>query len=133
MAKLKRVMTSGGHFYGVRFHCPGCDRAHILPTDETPPEVTKADRWQFNRDYDRPVLSPSILSRTHSWEPPWTPEIADKIESGEIVQTKVLHVCHSYVGINGAQPGEIIFLGDCTHSFAGKVVPLPDIETQEDL
>ena len=28
---------------------------------------------------------------------------------------------------NGAQPGEVIFLSDCSHALAGTVQPLPDL------
>ena len=36
-------------------------------------------------------------------------------------------VCHSFVGCNGALPGQIIFLSDCTHDLAGQVVDLADL------
>jgi hypothetical protein len=39
-------------------------------------------------------------------------------------------VCHSFIGINGAKPGEIIFLSDCTHALAGQVRPLPELPTE---
>ena len=39
---------------------------------------------------------------------------------------KGMRVCHSFVGCNGAQPGEIIFLPDSTHHLAGQVRPLPE-------
>ena len=35
-------------------------------------------------------------------------------------------LCHSYVGINGAKPGQIIYLNDSQHYLAGKVVDLPE-------
>lgn len=35
--------------------------------------------------------------------------------------------CHTFVGCNGAQPGEITFLGDCTHALAGKTLPMADL------
>lgn len=128
MPKLKKVMTSGGHFYGWRFDCPGCCRMHVLPTNETPPEVTKADRWTFSGDVEKPVFSPSVLSRQEMHEPPVTPENLEEWKRAPWPQTKVMHVCHSFIGCNGALPGQIIFLGDCTHALAGQTVDLPDLK-----
>lgn len=35
--------------------------------------------------------------------------------------------CHTFVGCNGAQPGQIIYLGDCSHALAGQVRPLAEM------
>lgn len=131
VAKLKRVMTHGGDFYGLRFDCPGCGRMHLLPTDETPAHVTKADRWKFNGDYRRPVLSPSVLNRQEMHEPPVTAENLEEWKRNPWPQAKVMRVCHSFIGCNGAQPGQITFLSDCTHALAGQTVDLPEIEEEE--
>lgn len=127
MPKFKRTENQAGQFYGVRFHCPGCGYSHVLHTQETHPDI-KGPRWTFNGDYDKPTLSPSILSQTHTWTPPVTPENLEEWRKAPWPQTKVPYVCHSFVGINGAQPGQIIFLGDCTHALKGQVVDLPDID-----
>lgn len=103
MARFGTSVDRHGRFVGIQFMCPGCKRVHALYTQDTPAEWT-GPRWQFNHDLDKPVLSPSILAR---WD-----------------NSKGPRVCHSFVGCNGAQPGEIIFLGDCTHELAGKTVPL---------
>lgn len=59
--------------------------------------------WQWNGDTENPTLSPSILTRTED-------------KNGPIV-------CHSFV-----RDGMIEFLMDCTHEFAGKTVPLLEVE-----
>jgi hypothetical protein len=87
----------------------------VLPTHWTPqgmaPNLETSPHWSFNGDLAKPVFGPSILSRYD------TPEKK--------------HVCHSFVGCNGAAPGQIIFLGDCTHALAGQTVELPDLGDDE--
>lgn len=126
MAKAKIVTDSEGRFYGIRWDCPGCALhsegsfgAHVLPVDWTPPgmerspHIASRPRWGFNGDMEQPAFSPSILSRQSG-------AVVDGVRSPDFV-------CHSFIGCNGAQPGQIIFLGDCTHALAGKVVDLPEI------
>lgn len=124
MAKAQIVRDSEGRFYGIKFLCPGClwddghPQAHIVPVSWLPagetqesPHVAGKPHWSFNGDLDRPVLGPSVLT----W---W---------GGEGTEVP-LHRCHSFVGCNGAAPGQIILLGDCTHHLAGQTVDLPEIE-----
>lgn len=82
----------------LAFECPGCGQLHAIPT-------TGPRAWEFNGDLARPTFAPSILVR-------WT--------SGPEHQAGV---CHSFV-----RDGQIQFLGDCTHTLAGKTVPLPEVE-----
>lgn len=77
------------------FHCPGCGLRHCVNTD---PE-REGPHWQWNGSLDKPTITPSILVR---WE-----------YAGR------RYVCHSFV-----TDGSIQFLGDSTHSLAGKTVPL---------
>jgi hypothetical protein len=106
---------------GLSFWCPGCREAHTVWTGEGP-----QPRWAWNGDAERPVFSPSVLVRGAQtvrdaegrWTGGWKLDAA-----GEPLQ----QVCHSFVGCNGAQPGQIVFLGDCTHELAGKVVDLPEL------
>ncbi len=123
--KAKIVSDRDGRFYGIQFNCPGCALLHgasganILPVRWLPegqvqsPHTAGKDSWTFNGDFDRPVFSPSVLS-TCEW--------------GEDERKDV---CHSWVGCNGAQPGQIKFLSDCTHALAGQTVDLPDLATEE--
>jgi hypothetical protein len=75
---------------------------HEVPfTGDTRPG---AAGWHFNGDLERPTLSPS-LNRTCEY-------------GGD---PKKL-ICHSFV-----RNGQIQYLGDCTHRFAGQTVDLPEI------
>ena len=55
--------------------------------------------WEFNGNHDTPTFSPSLLLK----------------ESPAHLR------CHLFV-ING----DISYLDDCTHSFAGKRIPIPE-------
>lgn len=83
----------------VEFTCPGCGWRHMLNTD---PSLKPS--WEFNRDLDRPTITPSI----NAWR--------------EYGQNREVHRCHSYV-----RDGRIQFLGDCTHALAGQTVDLPEV------
>jgi hypothetical protein len=51
MAKIFRAESK--HPGGTRyfFICPGCNETHAV-----------SDKWEFNRNYDRPTFVPSILA-----------------------------------------------------------------------
>ncbi len=107
--KVKR--WEGGGRAGLNFWCPGCREAHSIVTDGP-------GAWGYKGDAERPVLTPSVLV---TWsEPSDTPELAAD-ERHDIAKR-----CHSFVGCNGAQPGQIVYLSDSTHALAGQVVDLPD-------
>ena len=79
---LKIIRSVGnGHYF---FYCPGCECCHsiIVP------------RWTWNEDFEKPTVSPSILSR------------------GQVV-------CHLFV-----KNGMLEYLPDCTHQFAGETIPM---------
>ena len=124
MSRAKIVTDGEGLFYGIRFDCPGCALhhdgafgAHVLPVDWTPPGMVRSPHagkpWGFNGDMERPVFSPSILSRQSG-------AMVDGVRGPDFV-------CHSFIGCNGAQPGQIVFLDDCTHALAGQTVDLPEL------
>lgn len=102
MAKIHMLDTSHNvqNAY-AEFHCPGCGYAHTLRVVDVPGQSD--DQWQWNGDVDEPVFTPSVMHHPGKGK-----------------------TCHSFVGCNGAQPGEIVFLSDSTHALAGKVVPLPE-------
>ncbi|MGA4275558.1 hypothetical protein ACI2VH_03025 [Ralstonia nicotianae] len=123
MSKAKIVRDSKGLFYGIRFDCPACrwpdgrPQLKVLPVNWLPPGETEESphvagkpHWSFNGDFENPVFGPSVL-QWHGDE-----------------GTARYRRCHSFVGCNGAQPGQITFLGDCTHALAGQTVELPDID-----
>jgi hypothetical protein len=90
----------------LTFMCPGCKTRHTIAVGEGP-----GQRWGWNGDTERPVFTPSVLVTY------------DGCDAGKDGAPPA--VCHSFVGCNGAQPGQIVFLGDCTHSLAGQTVDLP--------
>jgi hypothetical protein len=130
MGQLSRIFrnVAGG---GLTFWCPGCREAHTVWVGEGP-----GPRWGWNGDVERPVFTPSVLVTGRSftaageaafeaWHARGCPKPAPEFESAD---TR----CHTFVGCNGAQPGQVIFLGDCTHELAGQIVdipPMPEMRT----
>ena len=64
--------------------------------------------WSWNGDTEKPTLHPSILTKGGRWD-------EDMTEYTE-------YVCHSFVN-----DGEVKFLNDCSHEFAGQTLPLLDV------
>lgn len=88
---------------GITFWCPGCKSAHSVAVQGGEP----GRGWTFNGDYDKPVLSPSVrvYAPAHTFEGKHYAEVT---------------LCHSFVGCNGAQPGEIVYLDDSSaHQLRG--------------
>lgn len=98
----------------LMFWCPGCGCCHGVWTAEFPHPISTA-KWQFDGDFVRPTISPSILVRRQR---DLTDDEVSRIMGGEKLDIPTT-VCHSYV-----RDGKIQFLADCTHSLAGKTVPL---------
>lgn len=61
-------------------------------------------RWKFNGNLERPTFEPSIL-------------VTDNFSAEDGGPGR----CHSFV-----RDGKIEYLGDCTHSFKGLTIELPD-------
>ena len=116
--------TTGGIRGGYLFWCPGCEDAHAVNTAE--PDNPK---WTFNGNEERPTFSPSILVRTghyvpgHKGDECWCTYNAAHPDNPAPF---TCGVCHSFV-----TDGKIQFLGDCTHSLAGKTVDLPEWDTNK--
>ena len=79
--------------------------------------------WGWNGDVERPVFTPSVLST--GVERMTEQEYQTVIAGGKVERRP--QRCHTFVGCNGAQPGEVIFLGDCTHALAGQVHEFLDL------
>lgn len=94
------------------FWCPGCECYHG-------PRVSGDGSWEWNGDREKPTFSPSILVR---WTRSPSDADIDKMLAGDVVKPQDV-VCHSFV-----RDGMIEFLSDCTHTLAGKTVPLADYE-----
>lgn len=107
---------------GLLYWCQGCESLHRVNVGEGP-----GPRWGWNGDVDKPVFTPSVLTQWDHAVPPVTAENLEQWKVAPWPQTKVHEVCHTFIGCNGAQPGEVIFLGDCTHSLAGQTLPFPQL------
>lgn len=118
MGQLSKHLRSvaGG---GLTYWCQGCQEAHTVWTGDGP-----GPRWTWNGDVDKPVFGPSVLVQG-------VKRLSDEQHAaymrGEPLPEPVPLRCHTFVGCNGAKPGEVIFLSDCTHDLAGQVLPLPEL------
>lgn len=100
MAKLTPVETNE-QITGYYFDCPGCQSGHHVAVK--PHKAANGASWDFNGNLDSPTFQPSILA---TW---------DRTNKSSIV-------CHSFV-----VDGKIRFLSDCTHSLAGQIADLPEV------
>lgn len=71
--------------------------------------------WQFNGDLESPTFSPSLLVTGKKMP---TQDEADRIMADEKIELSDM-VCHSFI-----RNGNIEYLSDCTHEYAGKTVKL---------
>lgn len=122
LSKYLRNVAGGG----LAFWCQGCKEAHVVWVGEG-----QGPRWGWNGDAERPVFTPSVRvtgrsftakgkADFHAWHMSGCPKPAPQFDAAD---TR----CHTFVGCNGAQPGEIIFLSDCTHELAGQTLPLAEM------
>lgn len=81
------------------FYCPGC-KTHMW---------FETDRWTWDGNIEKPNVHPSIL---------WTGACGTTIEPGGAEKR-----CHLFV-----ENGHLRFLKDCTHEFAGKTIPMEEID-----
>lgn len=100
MARVRKVPTSRTKWQ-YHFQCPGCDEEHAF-NDEV---------WVWNRNYDRPTLSPSY--KILGWR------FVGDTDNSEYF------LCHSHIN-----DGKIDFLGDCTHKLVGQTVDLIEYDMQ---
>lgn len=106
--KLIERDNEGRHF----FWCPGCDEHHGVM-------VKPPSGWEFNGDFERPTLSPSVKV---TGVEPYTEAELDRVVAGESI-TKPDRVCHFFV-----RDGRIEYCGDSTHGLAGQTVEMTAIE-----
>lgn len=100
---LKHVLAGDVDYDCLAFVCPGCalrggSGLHMLPVNTD----KKAPSWNFDGNFERPTISPSILTRSGTAEKPF--------------------VCHSFL-----RNGVFEFLNDCTHDLKGQSVEIPDL------
>ena len=87
----------------VMLHMPGCFPNRIIPVKN--PKCQNG--WTWNGSVDSPTLQPSILTKGGPYLDGEKPE----------------KICHSFV-----TDGQVQFLGDCTHEFAGQTVSLLEVD-----
>lgn len=84
----------------VAWHCPGCEGGHGVPVTGH----NSGKGWQWNGSLDSPTLMTSVLVNVGGGNP-------------------TQPICHTFI-----RDGQIQFLPDCTHAFAGKTVDIPEWE-----
>lgn len=92
-AVLRVVRNQSGEHVGHSFYCPGCSCEHHVDLS-----------WQFNGDFTKPTLTPSVL-----------------VNGRPEVNGPGMLRCHSFV-----RDGRLEFLSDCDHALAGSVVDIPE-------
>lgn len=109
-------VTEGG---GFSYWCQGCKSMHHIDVGAGP-----GPRWSWNGDMDKPTFSPSISIRSGHYssrhkpgDECWCTYNAKHPEEEKDFECVV---CHTFI-----VDGMVQFLGDCTHEFVGKTVPLP--------
>lgn len=108
-----RVLADGQ----LLFWCPGCKEYHGIYVDKNKPV-----HWDFNGDYDKPTLSPSVLVTTGHYIAGHTGKCWCDYQR-EHPNDKVFGCsrCHSFI-----RDGKIQYLSDCTHELAGQTVEMQD-------
>lgn len=116
--KIEPRFDIKGNHIGYQFNCPACHEEHAV-----------GKSWQFNGDYDKPTFQPSVLVTGRRFTPSgqadydaWYASGCPPRSEGQFDSAPT--VCHSWI-----TDGQIEFLADCTHAFAGKKVSLPDLGT----
>ena len=107
----KSDSDAAGHADFV-FFCPGCKDWHGFFTNQV---NGVGPIWEFNGNMEKPTFKPSLLIRGTV---PVTDAEAEQIMRG-VKFEPVPFVCHTFI-----TDGQIQFLGDCTHEFAGKTVAM---------
>lgn len=102
-----RLTRHNGTDY-LYWRCQGCKTEHGVPVNDT---SGQRPRWDWNGDRDKPTLSPSV--HVHPIH-----DVDD--EDGTVFETPR---CHVFI-----VDGQIQFLSDCTHAFAGQTVDMVDVE-----
>lgn len=100
------------------FYCAGCKDRHAIRVGP--------GQWSWNGDAEKPVFGPSIRVDGMQLTPEGERMLRDCERPVNGVYPSVATVCHSFVGCNGAEPGYIKFLADCTHELRDTVQPMAE-------
>ena len=87
--------------YGYSFWCLGCDEFHSFVTDSS-----RKIHWEFNGDMESPTFTPSLGVHSDEY---LRKETTDKYR------------CHLVV-----ENGQIKYLTDCKHDYAGQTIDMVD-------
>jgi hypothetical protein len=90
MAKVHSLTDTSNTHAGYLAFCPGCEFGHLFDA-----------RWSFNKDFEKPTFSPSMLVNQH--------DLSKR--------------CHSFL-----RDGKWQFLDDCFHSLKGQTVEMIDLD-----
>jgi hypothetical protein len=90
------------------FHCPGCNGHHAFN-----------DTWEFNGDFEKPTLKPSVLV---TWNELPKDATFENVPKGELHPDSIPMRCHSFI-----TDGMIQFLGDCSHDKRNQTLELLDM------
>lgn len=86
----------------ICLNVPGPIPARIIPVMQKGKREGTGN-WTWNGNVDAPTLRPSVLTRMPS--------------------SLGIRVCHSFI-----KDGQIQFLADCSHEFAGKIMDLLEVD-----
>lgn len=123
--KKSRSFESGGELY-LAWHCPACNQEHHVPV--LIGEKGKKDRgWNWNGNLDSPTLSPSVKISSGKYVPEWE-KIKHRYDNAEGKKwiEENSSICHFFI-----TDGNVRYCGDCTHSYNGKIISLPNQYKQE--
>lgn len=104
---------------GYTFRCPGCGDYHSVAVK---PYEHRTVVWNFNGSEALPTFRPSLLVKSGHYVDGKTNECWCTYNKTHEPAPFTCYICHSFI-----TEGKIEFLGDCTHSLAGKTVDLPEI------
>lgn len=113
---LKRCID--GEDQLVRFWCPACQTNHVVP-------VTGKRAWQFNQDFIRPTLDPSVLVTSGHHQEGWNKKdcwctFKQKNPDSDVPFT--CYRCHLFI-----RNGRIEYCHDCSHGLAGQTIDMVEI------
>lgn len=111
---IAREVVNGDH-RTVWLWCPGCEKQHSVGIASP---LGDHRVWAFNHDYTAPTFTPSLLVTYGHYV---TGTLAKDCAECS-TNRKRCGRCHSFI-----VDGQWQFLNDCSHSLAGKTVPIPEL------
>ena len=96
------------------YWCPACKIHHVID-----------DKWTYTGTEEKPTVRASVKAHWVKTPDPMPRDEDDKLILGKDGRIKGAEdmVCHHFI-----TDGEIKYLNDCTHEFAGKTLPMEDFD-----